>query len=53
MVVMGDDFAYLNAKEYFKSLDNMINYWNKNIKEQTNIELIYSTPSKYIDAIAQ
>jgi hypothetical protein len=31
----------------------MINYWNENIMELTNIELIYSTPSRYVDAIAK
>jgi len=30
----------------------MINYWNENIMSQTNIELIYSTPSMYVDAVA-
>ena len=30
----------------------MINYWNANMMELTNIELIYSTPSMYVDAIA-
>ena len=31
----------------------MINYFNQNIGLETNIELIYSTPSMYIDAIAK
>ena len=49
---MGDDFEYQNAHEYFMSLDNMINYWNENHMEETNIEFIYSTPQMYVDAIA-
>lgn len=52
IIPMGDDFHYMNANGYFNSLDNMINYWNENMMEQTNIEFIYSTPSMYIDAIA-
>jgi lysosomal alpha-mannosidase len=52
IIPMGDDFHYMNANKYFKSLDNMIDYWNANWMEQTNIEFIYSTPSMYIDAIA-
>ena len=37
---------------YFTSSDNMINYWNENMLEATNIELMYSTPQMYVDAIA-
>jgi len=43
-ITMGDDFHYSNAIKYFNSLDNMIEYWNANWMEQTNIEFIYSTP---------
>ena len=31
----------------------MIEYFNANLGKETNIELIYSTPSMYIDALAQ
>ena len=47
-ITMGDDFRFQNAHKYFSSSDNMINYWNANMLESTNIELIYSTPSQYI-----
>ena len=30
----------------------MMAFWNQNMMELTNIELIYSTPSIYVDAIA-
>jgi hypothetical protein len=30
----------------------LIDYWNTNIFDLTNIELIYSTPSIYVDAVA-
>jgi hypothetical protein len=52
LITMGDDFRFQNAHKYFSSSDNMINYWNEHMMESTNIELIYSTPSMYIDAIA-
>lgn len=52
LIVMGDDFRFQNAHKYFSSSDNMINYWNEHMMDSTNIELIYSTPSMYIDAIA-
>jgi hypothetical protein len=52
MFAMGDDFTFQNAEEFFASSDNLIEYWNENIMNQTNIELKYSTPSMYIDAVA-
>lgn len=30
----------------------MINYWNEHMTEDTNIELLYSTPQMYINALA-
>jgi hypothetical protein len=30
----------------------MINFWQANMAEATNIDLIYSTPSMYVDALA-
>lgn len=52
MFTMGDDFRFSNAHKYFASSDSLIKYWNDNVFSQTNIELIYSTPSMYVDAIA-
>lgn len=49
---MGEDFRFQNAHQYFRSSDNLINWWNQNIQGLTNIELMYSTPSMYVDAIA-
>ena len=49
---MGEDFRFQNAHQFFRSSDNLISYWNQNILPLTNIELIYSTPSMYIDAVA-
>lgn len=50
---MGDDFNFMNAKQYFESSDRMIRYFNENYSEKNNIKLIYSTPSMYVDALAQ
>ena len=47
---MGDDFQYSNARENFDSMDKLINYFNQ---QYTDVTLQYSTPSKYLQAIAQ
>jgi hypothetical protein len=47
----GDDFHFMNSHKYFYSLDALIDYWNEVVYPQTNIELIYSTPRIYIDAL--
>jgi hypothetical protein len=52
MITWGDDFHYQDGHKIFKQLDNMIGYWNENMVEATNIQLQYSTPSMYVDAIA-
>jgi hypothetical protein len=49
---MGEDFAFANARKSFTSSDNLIKFWNENLMNLTNIELKYSTPSIYIDAVA-
>jgi len=51
-VPMGDDFRFQNAHQYCRSSDKLINYFNENVGLENNIELIYSTPSMYVDAIA-
>jgi hypothetical protein len=52
IIPMGDDFRFQNAHMYFASSDNMINYWNEHMIEDTNIELMYSTPQMYVDSLA-
>jgi len=47
----GDDFAYMNGFDNFANLDRMIKYINMQYPD--NFTLRYSTPSEYIDAIAQ
>ena len=48
---MGEDFRFQNAQQYFKSSNALIEYYNEHIGKQNNIELIYSTPSMYVDAV--
>ena len=48
MFTMGDDFHYENALEWYKNLDKLIHYVNHAAK---GIEVFYSTPSRYIDAV--
>lgn len=49
---MGDDFRFQNARMYFESSDNLMAYYNEHYGKKFNIELIYSTPSMYVDGIA-
>jgi lysosomal alpha-mannosidase len=50
-VPMGGDFHFQNAHKHFKNSDAFIEYWNEVMFPQSNIELIYSTPSIYLDAL--
>jgi lysosomal alpha-mannosidase len=47
-VTMGEDFNYMNAKQFFTSIDKLIPYFNN---KYSNITLLYSTPGMYIDAV--
>jgi hypothetical protein len=49
---MGADFHFQNAVQNFRSSDRLIKYYNANYGIQNNIELIYSTPSMYVDSVA-
>jgi lysosomal alpha-mannosidase len=48
LVPMGGDFSFMNSQMNFKSMDNLIEYFNSKV---SNTTLIYSTPSEYLDAI--
>lgn len=50
---MGDDFRFMDAHQFFLSSDRLIKYFNENVGPSVNIQLIYSTPSMYVDALAQ
>ncbi|PKA54016.1 alpha-mannosidase [Apostasia shenzhenica] len=46
MWTMGDDFRYQYAESWFKQMDKLINYVNKDGR----VHALYSTPSIYTDA---
>jgi len=50
LTLFGDDFRYMNALQNYNSMDKLIKYVNENYADQFN--LFYSTPSKYVDALA-
>ena len=49
LVPMGDDFRFKYEPKYFETSDRFIAFFNEN--NASNITLMYSTPSQYIDAI--
>jgi lysosomal alpha-mannosidase len=49
-VPFGGDFQYVNAYQNYKNIDAMMEYMSEHHSDKYN--LIYSTPSKYVDAIA-
>ena len=48
LVPMGGDFAFMNARQNFRSHDNLIEYFNSHYDDVT---LLYSTPGMYVDAL--
>ncbi|XP_042478440.1 alpha-mannosidase [Macadamia integrifolia] len=46
MWTMGDDFKYQYAESWFKEMDKLIHYVNKDGR----VNALYSTPSLYVDA---
>eukprot|EP01097_Dermamoeba_algensis_P006500 TRINITY_DN4068_c0_g1_i4.p1 TRINITY_DN4068_c0_g1~~TRINITY_DN4068_c0_g1_i4.p1 ORF type:complete len:555 (-),score=154.69 TRINITY_DN4068_c0_g1_i4:1331-2995(-) len=50
MLYMGSDFQYKNANLNFKNIDKLIKYINAN-SNKYNMKLMYSTPSRYIQAV--
>lgn len=49
---MGTDFAYQNAGQNFKQIEEIIDWINKN-NADANIEFVMSTPSRYIKAVRE
>lgn len=48
----GDDFQYTNAEMYYRNLDLLINYINKNSEEKfDNFTIKYSTPGDYLTTL--
>jgi len=51
LVLMGQDFRYMDAEQNYRAMDNMIEYMNAHFSDKYNF--VYSTPSNYIDALAK
>ena len=49
MHTLGEDFTYMNARIYFKNMDKLIHFINRD--KSFNIKIRYSTPRDYIQAI--
>ena len=52
MFTMGQDFTYQDASMHFKNLDKLIKHMNA-LSEETNIHVMYSTPSCYMKALSE
>ena len=52
MLTMGGDFCYQNARKYFKNLDILMEYVNAN-STKNGFKMIYSTPTRYMDAVLE
>ncbi|XP_063709608.1 lysosomal alpha-mannosidase-like isoform X2 [Culicoides brevitarsis] len=51
IMTMGGDFTYMDANVYYKNLDKLIRYGNERQKNNSDINLFYSTPSCYLKAL--
>jgi lysosomal alpha-mannosidase len=51
MLTMGSDFQYKNANQWFDNLDKLIKYVNAAQKNGTKVNVFYSTPSCYAQAL--
>ena len=47
MLTMGSDFQYMNAKIWYKNMDKLMKYANKD----SRVNAFYSTPSKFTKAL--
>ena len=48
MFTMGEDFQYENAHLWFKNMDKLMAY---TIQKNSSLNLFYSTPTQYLDAL--
>lgn len=51
LVPFGDDFNFMDASQNYESMDNMIAYMNEHHGDRYHFR--YSTPSEYVDALAE
>lgn len=49
-ITYGCDFAFTQAQINYFFMDNVIRHWNQ---ENENIQMFYSTPSKYLDSLKE
>lgn len=50
MMTMGSDFNYEHAEQWFSNLDVLVDYFASPAGGKYNLDVIYSTPSVYMDA---
>ncbi|GIY01661.1 lysosomal alpha-mannosidase, partial [Caerostris darwini] len=53
VMTMGNDFNYQNAATWFKNLDKLIKYVNEKQSNGSRVNVFYSTPSCYLQALNQ
>ncbi|XP_064094192.1 lysosomal alpha-mannosidase-like isoform X1 [Macrobrachium nipponense] len=51
IMTMGMDFHYTYAHSWYKNLDKLIKYVNARQQNGSNVNVFYSTPSCYLDAL--
>ena len=49
--MQGCDFSHTNASINYQQYDEIIQYWNHH--HSSEVEILYSTPSKYIKALKE
>lgn len=50
LIPMGNSYAFQNAGQIYKNMERLVKYIEENYKDQ-NVELVFSTPSEYVEAI--
>uniref|UniRef100_A0A4W5MNW7 Alpha-mannosidase n=1 Tax=Hucho hucho TaxID=62062 RepID=A0A4W5MNW7_9TELE len=51
IMTMGSDFQYENANLWYKNLDKLIRYVNQNQSNGSGVNVLYSTPSCYLQEL--
>ncbi|XP_068607078.1 lysosomal alpha-mannosidase [Brachionichthys hirsutus] len=51
IMTMGSDFQYENANLWYKNLDKLIRYVNERQANGSNVNVLYSTPSCYLQEL--
>lgn len=52
LVLMGGDLRFINSERSFQGSEALIDYFNAHNGLKQNIELKFSTPSIFIDAVS-